>query len=297
MLDELKKRVLVSDGSTGVELQRRGLEAGHPPEKWNISHPGVIKNLYLDYFKAGADMVTTNTFGANYLRLKNYGLESKVYYINKLSAELANEVKPEGKFVNGDVGPIGEALEPYGTVTLKEAEDYFREQIKGLRDGGVDAIIIETMMAVEEVEIAIKVAKEETKLPIIATMTFEFGKAGFRTPWGVDTETAVVRMISAGADVIGANCGRGFDEMIGIIEKMSVYIEKNFEIRYPLIAQPNAGIPDLVDGTPVYKETPELIIPKVRKLLELGVRIIGGCCGTGPEHIKVIRKLVDEFNK
>lgn len=147
------------------------------------------------------------------------------------------------------------------------------------------------MMAAEEAEIAIKAAKEKTGLPLVSTMTFELGKAGLRTMWGVDVPTAAQRLTDAGADVIGSNCGKGFEEMIAIVKEMRPLTTK------PTIAQPNAGIPEWEDGKSVYKETPEIIKPKAEALLQQGVNILGGCCGTGPEHIRMMRKLIDAFLK
>jgi 5-methyltetrahydrofolate--homocysteine methyltransferase len=178
-------------------------------------------------------------------------------------------------------------LEPLGSRTLAEAYDIFTEQAENLAEGGVDCFYVETMMAVDESEIAIKAAKDHTGLPVIATMTFELGQAGYRTMWGVDVPTAVQRLTDAGADVIGANCGKGVEEMIGIITEMKPLSSR------PIIAQANAGLPDWVDGVSVYRETPEIIGPKIEQLLKIGIHIVGGCCGTGPAHIKKIREILD----
>ena len=281
--------VLLCDGGMGTELQKRGMPTGVCPEEYNISHPDVVQGIYADYYKAGSDIIETNTFGGNRSRLALHNFEDRVTEFCRKSAELAKEVCPEGKFVAGSMGPTGDIIEPLGSLPVQQAYDFFAEQAEALAEGVVDVIFVETMMAAEEAEIAIKATKEKTNLPVVSTMTFELGKSGLRTMWGVDVASAVQRLTDAGADIIGANCGKGFEEMIQIVKEMRPLTAK------PIIAQPNAGIPDLVDGKSVYRETPEIIKPKAEALLKQGVNILGGCCGTGPEHIAMMRKLVDTF--
>lgn len=281
--------ILLGDGGMGTELQKRGMPTGVCPEEYNVTHPEIVQGIYRDYYNAGSNIVETNTFGANRARLTLHNFETRVAEFCRASAQLAREVCPAEKFVAGSMGPTGDLIEPLGPRTAKDAFDIFAEQALALAEGGVDVVFIETMMAAEEAEIAIRAVKEKTNLPVVATMTFELGKAGLRTMWGVDVASAVRRLTAAGADVIGANCGRGFDDMIAIVQEMRPLTDK------PIIAQSNAGIPDWVDGVSVYKETPALILPKAEKLLQLGVNILGGCCGTGPEHIRGMRTLVDEF--
>jgi 5-methyltetrahydrofolate--homocysteine methyltransferase len=273
----------------GTELQKRGMPTGVCPEELNVSRPDLIQSIYRDYYRAGSDLVETNTFGSNRSRLALHGHEGRVQEFCRRSAELACEVRPSGRFVAGSIGPTGDLLDPLGPRTVSEAFEIFAEAAEGLMKGGVDVIFIETMMAVEEAEVAVRAAKERTGLVVSATMTFEKGKAGLRTMWGVDVPTAVRRLTEAGADILGANCGRGFDEMVEIIREMRPLTDK------PILAQANAGIPEWVDGASVYRETPETILPHVRALLESGVTILGGCCGTGPSHISAIRRAVDEF--
>lgn len=283
------RKILLSDGAMGTELQKRGLPSGGCPEEYNISHPDIIQAIYRDYYLAGSDIVETNTFGGNRSRLTLHGFDRRVGEFCRRSAELAREVCPAGKYVGGSVGPTGDIIEPLGSRAVQEAYNIFAEQAEALAEGGVDVIYVETMMAAEESEVAITAVKKKTNLPVIATMTFELGKAGLRTMWGVDVGGAVRRLTDAGADVVGANCGRGFDEMIAIIREMRPLTSM------PIIAQANAGIPEWVDGLSIYKETPQTIESKARQLLELGVDILGGCCGTGPAHIATMRKLIDEF--
>lgn len=280
---------LLGDGAMGTELQKRGLSPGECPEEFNILRPEVVQGIYRDYFEAGSDIVETNTFGANRSRLTLHGLADRAAEISERSARLARQVCPGGRFVAGSIGPTGDILEPLGSRSLQEARDIFREQAKALADGGVDVIIVETMMAVEEAEIAVRAVREATSLPVVATMTFEMGKAGLRTPWGVTVDTAVERLTGAGAHVIGSNCGNGFDDMIAAIKEMARITP------LPLVAQPNAGVPQWKDGTSVYKETPDAVRPKAQELLDLGVAILGGCCGTNPGHIRMMRQLIDNL--
>lgn len=282
-------KVLLCDGAMGTELQKRDLPSGACPEEYNISHPEIVRSIHKDYFDAGSDIVETNTFGANRARLKLHGYESRVREFCLAAVSLAKSVCPEGKFVAGSVGPTGDLLEPLGNLPEQEAYDIFAEQIKALEEGGADAVYVETMMAVEEAVIAVKAAKENTSLPVVASMTFELGKAGLRTMWGVDIKTSIEKYSEAGADVIGANCGKGFDEMIAIVKEMRPLTQK------PIIAQSNAGIPEWIHGISVYTETPEVMSSKAEEILKSGVNIIGGCCGTGPAHIKRIREILDRL--
>ncbi|MCL5030031.1 MAG: homocysteine S-methyltransferase family protein [Bacteroidetes bacterium] len=282
-------KILLCDGAMGTELQKRGLPTGACPEEFNISNPEVIKNIHRDYFIAGSDIVETNSFGANRARLKLHGFEDRVKEFCFAAAHLANSVRPNGKFIAGSMGPTGELLEPLGTLSEKDAYNIFSEQAIALEQGGVDVLFIETMMAPEEATIAVKAAKENTKLPVVASMTFELGNAGLRTMWGIDVKTAAQKYTEAGADVIGANCGKGFDEMIAIIKELRPLTDK------PIIAQANAGIPEWIHGMSVYTETPEVIASKAHEIINAGVNIIGGCCGTGPEHIRKIKEILDRY--
>ncbi len=283
------KKVLLCDGAMGTELQCRGLKVGDCPEEYNLTHPEIIQAIHKDYLNAGSDIVETNTFGANRSRLKFYDLEDKVKEINSAAVRNAKLVCPKNKFIAGSVGPLGELLEPLGNISENFAYEVFSEQAKILEDAGVDILFIETMMAIEEAVIAVKAAKDNTTLPIAASMTFELGKTGLRTLWGVEVQTAVSELTNAGADIIGSNCGKGFDEMFQVIHEMRGLTNK------PILAQSNAGIPELVDGNLIYVETPEMIAPKVHELLESGVNILGGCCGTDPSHIKKMREVLDLF--
>ncbi len=279
-------KILLSDGAMGTELQNRGMKSGACPEELNITHPEIIQAIHKDYYDAGSDIVETNSFGGNRARLIFHHLEERVKELAIAAVKNARAVCPAGKFVAGSVGPTAQILEPLGDLSEEHAYNYFAEIAEALAEGGVDILFVETMMSIEEAEIAVKAAKEKTSLPVAATMTFEAGAAGLRTMWGVDIQTAVSRLTDAGADIIGSNCGKGFDEMIEVVKEMRPLT------RLPILAQANAGLPEVIDGVNTYKETPEKISPKAKKLLELGVNIIGGCCGTGPDHIRELKKII-----
>ena len=291
IIDVLRSgKILLSDGAMGTELLKRGLPSGGCPEAYNISHPDIIRSIHGDYFDAGSDIVETNSFGGTRPRLATHDLQDRVTTFSRAAAELARSVCPPGKYVAGSIGPTGDILEPLGTRTEQEAYDIFAEQAEALAEGGVDLFFVETMMALEEAEVAIRAVKETTDLPVVATMTFEVGRAGVRTQWGVDVPSMVTRLSAVGADVLGSNCGRGFDEMIEVVEVMRALTS------LPVIAQANAGMPEWKDGVAIYRETPDTVAPKAERLLQLGINILGGCCGTGPAHIRQMRPLVDAVN-
>ncbi len=280
-------KILLSDGAMGTELQKRGMKSGDCPEELNVTHPEIIQAIHKDYYDAGSDIVETNSFGGNRARLIFHHMEERVKELAIAAVKNAKAVCPDGKFVAGSVGPTAQILEPLGDLSEDLAYNYFGEISEALAEGGVDLLFVETMMSIEEAEIAVKAAKGKTNLTVSATMTFEAGAAGLRTMWGVDVQTAVTRLTDAGADIIGSNCGKGFDEMIEVVKEMRPLT------KLPILAQANAGLPEIIDGINIYKETPEIISSKAKKLLGLGVNIIGGCCGTGPDHIRELRKLID----
>lgn len=282
-------QILLSDGAMGTELQKRGLPSGHCPEEYNISHPQIIQSVYKDYYDAGSDIVETNSFGGNRMRLAAHGMQDKVKEFCRRSAELAKEVCPQERFVAGSIGPTGGMMAPLGNLTAEKAYEIFAEQAEALAEGGADIIFVETMMAVEEAEAALRAAKEASGLPVSVSMTFDKTEAGVRTSWGVDAAMAVERLSAAGADVIGANCGNGVEIVIEVIRQMRSLTP------LPLLAQPNAGIPEIIDNQIVYKETPQSMSKKLREILDIGVNILGGCCGTTPKHIRMFRKLIDEI--
>ncbi len=290
-LNKLKTSVLVCDGAMGTMLQKSGLPTGHCPEEWNVSNPEKVSQIHKQYYDAGADIVETNSFGGNKFRLDFQGHADDVYKFNKAAAELVRSVCPEGKFVAGSVGPTGEFIEPVGMRTFEELKEGFSLQIQALVDGGVDLIIIETMADIQESIAAIQAAESiDTELPVIATMTFEKSANGIHTMMGIKPRIMAEQLIEAGAKVIGANCGMGMEEMAEVISEIRQHTD------FPILTQANAGNPVWDGKQNVYSESPEERAQAVRKLLELKPNIVGGCCGTTPEHIKAIRAVVDEYN-
>lgn len=278
--------LLISDGATGTYLQQHGLEPGGCPEEFNVSHPDVVRGMARDYFEAGADMVLTNSFGGSKFMLGKYGFGDRVREFNRLAAEHASSQAPEGRYVVGSVGPTGEFLEPLGEVTTTEMYDAFTDQITALAEGGADAVVIETKTALEEVSLAIKAVKENTDLIVMATMVFDKGPRGYFTMMGVTPEAGLNGMLEAGADIVGTNCGNGIELMVELAGQMRKHTD-----RY-LLVHSNAGIPEIQKGEIVYSESPEFMAEGFKKLAALGVNIIGGCCGTGPDHIRAIRRVM-----
>lgn len=279
-------RILLSDGATGTYLQAHGLEAGGCPELMNATHPDVLRGMSAEYFEAGSDMVETNSFGGSRYMLKKYDLGDRVEELNRLAAEHARSAAPEGRFVLGSIGPTGEFLVPNGAATEEEMYEVFAEQARGLAAGGVDAFCIETMSDYGEIALAIRAAKETTGLPVVATMTFDKGPRGYFTMMGITPEAAAEKLAEAGADVVGSNCGLPIESMIEIIGRMRAATDR------PILTHVNAGIPKIERGEIVYPDTPEHMAELMPRLVEAGANIVGGCCGTGPEHVRAFAKVL-----
>ena len=285
LMDRLEAgEMLISDGATGTYLQQHGLEPGGCPEELNASQPEVVRGMAKAYFDAGSDMVLTNSFGGSRFMQKKYGHADRVTEFNRLAAEHAKSQAPQGRYVAGAVGPTGEFLEPLGPVSEREMYDALAEQIAALAQGGADAILIETQMALEEAVIGIRAARENTDLPVFATMVFDRGPRGFFTMMGVTPEQATAGLREAGADVVGVNCGNGIELMVTLARQMRA-ADDGF-----MLVHSNAGIPDIKDGQIVYNESPEFMAERFELLADLGINIIGGCCGTGPDHIRALTK-------
>ena len=285
LLDALSDVPLLGDGAMGTTLQDRGNDAGDPPELWNIEHADVVTTIFEEYADAGARLLTTNTFGGTRARLQMHGLEDRVEDINRAAAQLARAVADThgDVFVLGDIGPSGELMEPMGDLTPQAAKDMFAEQIRGLVAGGVDAILIETMSDLSEVEAAVTASRAEAPgLPVLATLSFD---TNLRTMMGVSPALAVTTLGALGVDVIGANCGRGLDEM-RIIADQLVEARPN-GVR--LIIQSNAGLPRLQGDSFVFDGTPEEMAKFAVQMRDLGFDIIGACCGSTPTHIAAMR--------
>lgn len=285
LLAALSTGPLLCDGAMGTQLFARGLMPGTCGELWNVERPDAVEAIHRAYRQAGCDLITTNTFGASGPSLDKHSLADRVESLNRAGAQAAvRAAGPEG-WVLGDIGPFGGFLEPVGDTKPEELLEIFQRQAAALYAGGADAIIVETMSDPEELAIAVKAAKAATPQPVIAT--YAFGKAGqgFRTMMGAAVDTAIRQAIDAGADVVGANCGTSLS-----LEDYLVLAE---QIRQaagdtPVILQPNAGSPHMVEGKLVYPASPQEMANLVPALLKLGLRIIGGCCGTSPDHLRAM---------
>ncbi len=284
ILDLAKRRVVLFDGGMGSTLVSLGLPEGECPESWNLTHPDVIGDIHQKYLEAGADVIQTNTFGASRLRLASFGYDNQVEEMNVRATEIAKKVRPEEKFVAGDIGPCGGFLKPMGKFSIEELEKSFLEQAKVLASSKVDFFSIETMCDLREATIAIKVIKTVSDLPIFVSMTFDKKPKGYFTMMGNTISECATELKKAGADVIGANCTLGSAEMIGLVGKL----RKSTDL--PIIIQPNAGKPELICGRLVYRQDSESFAEDIRKIVKAGANFVGGCCGTTHEFIREIHK-------
>jgi 5-methyltetrahydrofolate--homocysteine methyltransferase len=289
IIERLNDEILVCDGAMGTMLISKGMPPGDCPDYWGIKKHKVLSGIHKEYIDAGADMITTNTFGANWLKLKKYKLQKKANQINKQAVDIAKDSAGDKAYVLGDIGPTGEYLKPVGNIDAEEMMNVFTEQAKALEQAGVDAIILETFSDMEELKNAILAIREHIKLPIITSMTFQkLPDKGFRTTSGVTIPQFVSDSLLAGADVIGANCTVTGIDMIGIVSEIRA-LGTAF-----IIAQPNAGMPRLDKDKTVYGETPESFSRHVKAIIEKGANIVGGCCGTTPAHIRKIREALSK---
>lgn len=282
-------RVLLGDGAMGTMLQNAGLTDGGAPELWNVTQPAVVRSVYEAYVKAGANLIETNTFGGTSARLKLHNLQDRVIELNRAGVRLAKEVaEPAGVLVAGSIGPSGELIEPVGPLSMEEAEAMFAEQTQGLVEGGVDLIVIETMSHLNEVEAAVKGAQRVApELPIVVTLSFD---TNFHTMMGVSPKAAVEMISQWGVQVIGANCGNGPSEIETVMTQMAQYRPAGVY----LMAQSNAGMPQYVNGAIRYDGTPDIMADYALRLRDLGVNIIGACCGSTPAHIAAMRAALDK---
>ncbi|TAM83071.1 MAG: bifunctional homocysteine S-methyltransferase/methylenetetrahydrofolate reductase [Acidobacteria bacterium] len=283
ILQRLEKRPLVCDGAMGTMLYARGVSLNRSFDELNLVSPHMVKEVHMGYVKAGAELLETNTFGANRFRLAKFDLAEKVREINLAGARLARESAGEDLYVGGSVGPLGLRLEPLGPTSLTEARNAFREQVEALAEGGVDLIIIETMMDLEEAHQALLAVREATSLPAVVQMTVQ---EDGNTLSGASPEDFARQLDTWGADVIGVNCGMGPATVLETLERMATATTRK------LSAQPNAGLPHSIDGRTHYLCSPEYMAERASRFIQAGARIVGGCCGTTPEHIKAIKTAV-----
>jgi 5-methyltetrahydrofolate--homocysteine methyltransferase len=282
----VNQKILVLDGATGTNLQKAGMPTGVCPEAWILEHPEVMIKLQSDYINAGTNILYTPTFTCNRIKLEEYGLEDKLEEMNQQLVELSKKAVAQNGYrgyVAGNLTMTGRQLYPIGKLMPEELIEVYKEQIAILEKAGVDLLVVETMMSLAEARAALIAAKETCDLPVIVSMTYnEDG----RTLYGTNPETAVVVLQSLGADAVGINCSTGPEEMVPLVEQMRKYAN------IPILAKPNAGMPELVDGETVYAMTPEEFAEHGRKLVEAGAGIVGGCCGTTPAHITALAQTV-----
>jgi 5-methyltetrahydrofolate--homocysteine methyltransferase len=293
IVDAVKKgRILVSDGAWGTFLQKKGLQPGDCPELWCITRPADVFDIAKSYIDAGCDMIETNSFGGTRFKLQHYGLAERSAEINRAAADISRQAAGENKWVIASVGPTGKML-IMEEVTPEEMYDGFKEQAMALAEGGADGICVETMSDLEEAGLAVRAARDNTPCEVICTFTFERTKDGsYKSMMGVSPTQAAALAIKAGAHIIGANCGNGFERMIEIVREIRT-VDKTI----PLLVHANAGLPKNINGKDVFPDTPEMMAALVPDIVAAGANIIGGCCGTTPLHIRAIHKAVEQIKK
>jgi 5-methyltetrahydrofolate--homocysteine methyltransferase len=293
ILKRLKRGdVIVGDGALGTMLMQRGLKFGDPPEAFNLTKPEILEEIASLYLEAGAEIVTTNSFGASPLRLQQFSLDKETEAINRSAVEAVRRAVRDKAYVSGSVGPSGKMLKPLGNEDPKEIYSSFRRQLSALLDAGIDMVCIETMIDLNEAVLAIEAARSlDAGIPIMATVTFNSTPQGFFMLTGASVKDCAIALEKAGADIVGSNCGEGSVQMVGIAREFRQHA------RVPVAIQSNAGLPKASETVLVYPETPDFVAGKAVELLNLGVQIIGGCCGTSPDHIRAIRKVVDSRHR
>lgn len=276
-------RVYVFDGAMGTVLYQRGVYINRCYDELNLTSRDLVLGIQRDYVKAGADIIETNTYGANRVKLAGYGLEDKAYEINHSGARVAREAAGERAFVAGAIGPLGIRIEPYGATSVDEAQDIFRQQAEALLEGGVDLFVLETFSDVAEIQQALSAVRSVSDLPVVAQITIQ---TDGNTSYGTAPEIFTKQLDEWGADVIGLNCSVGPATMLEALEKMRTVTRRK------LSAQPNGGLPRQVDGRMFYMASPEYMAKYAKRLIQAGAKFVGGCCGTTPEHIKQIANAV-----
>lgn len=290
IFDAIKKGIVLLDGGMGTELIAHGFPQGACPESWNVEKPDVVQKIHKSYFDAGSDAVLTNSFGGSQIKLEAYNLGDRCYELNQAAARNATQVRPKGKFVVGSIGPIGKFLKPVGNYEEEQFEAAYAEQAKGLAEGGVDFLLIETQYDLLEALCALRGARHVTDIPVLVTMTFKTGPRGFFTEWGNSVNQCVEELEKEGVPVVGTNCTLDSEEMVDLIKT----IRENTSL--PIIAQANAGKPSLSDeGEVSYEQSIEDYIRFIPQMIQNGANVIGGCCGTNPEYIKRMAELIKEF--
>jgi len=283
--EKVKQKGVVLDGGMGSTLISRGLKGGDCAEKWNIDHPDVIQAIHQAYFDAGAEVATANTFGASSLKLEKMGIEEHLETINTAAINNAKAAAKPGQYVAGDLGPLGEMFSPMGSMTVERAKDIYVNQAGIIAAAGVDLFLIETIFDLNEAMAALAAVQTVSSKPVFCSLTFNQTKRGFFTLMGNPVEASMQQLRDAGAAAVGANCSLGSDSMIDLAKQ----IRESVDI--PVLIQPNAGMPQTgTDGTALYPEDEIRFAENIKKIRDLGIEIVGGCCGTTPAFIQKIRE-------
>jgi len=279
--------VILGDGAWGTLLMERGLPAGEPPELFNLNRPEVIEEIAALYLDAGAEIITTNTFGGSPLKLESFALADRADDINAQAVAAVRRAVGDRAYVSASMGPTGRLLRPFGDTEPARMAAAFEQQATALAGAGVDLFSVETMTDLNEAMLAVTAIRAVAPgVPILATMTFEKTRRGFFTVMGVSIPAAARGLQAAGADIVGSNCGFGIDTMIEIAREFKQHAG------VPIAIQANAGLPIISNGATVYPETPDEVAARAPELLAAGVQIIGGCCGTTPVHIRALRAVI-----
>jgi 5-methyltetrahydrofolate--homocysteine methyltransferase len=285
-LEKVKEQTIIFDGAMGTMLMAAGISDFKTPILLNLDKPSLVMDIHKHYFDAGSDVVVTNTFGGNPLKLATEGLEEQMETLNREAVNIAKKVCPEGKFVAGDIGPSGKILKPLGDVSLEEVQKCFFLQARALIESGVDLLIMETMYSLEEAMAAVDGARKGGDSLLIASMTFTQTKNGFFTMMVENIGQCASALVNAGADMIGANCTLGSSEMIDLTKELRASTDR------PILIQPNAGNPVIRKGVTFYEQTPSEFAKDAAKIIEAGADMIGGCCGTNPEFIQTLAAVI-----
>jgi 5-methyltetrahydrofolate--homocysteine methyltransferase len=287
ILDLVKERVVLLDGGMGTELIKNGFPQGECPEFWNVEKPEIVKKIHSSYYDAGSDVVLTNSFGGSKIKLTSHGLEDKCHELNYAAARLVSDVKPEGKFAAGSMGPTGKFLKPHGEYTEEEFEEAYAVQAKALTEGGVDFLLIETQYDLKEALCALRGARKSSNLPVFVTMTFNRNPRGYFTIMGNTVAQCVEELEAQEVPAIGTNCTLNSADMVDLLKIM------RDATPLPMIAQANAGQPSLSsDGKVTYSQEVEDYVQYIPQMIKNGANIIGGCCGTNPDYIKRMAEII-----
>jgi len=287
IIEKVQKNGLIFDGAMGSMLINKGITGSEAPELWNFKHPDIIMEIHRAYYLAGADVASANTYGASAIKLKKMGVTQSVEDVNRTGVQIAREVCGKEQYIAGELGSLGDTLQPLGSVSFNQAVDCFAQQANFLEDEGVDVFLIETIFDINIALAAIKAVRSVSEKPIFCSLTFNKMPKGFFTIFGNNIKNSMKSLVDAGASAVGANCSMGSNTMIDLAEEIKKCVN------VPVIIMPNAGMPETTNDNAVfYPEDENSFANNIKKIKELGVEIVGGCCGTTPEYIKKIKGII-----